>query len=385
MAHLLHRASRFDRRLAAHLPPPVIMEAISVIIPTYNRAALVPRAIRSALGATREDDEIIVVDDGSVDDTAAAVAPFRDRVRYIRTENGGVGAARNRGVRLATRPLVTFLDSDDEYFPDKLELQRAFMAARPDVLFCFSDFQMFDDRTGERHSMYLRNWHGLDHSWDAMLAPGVPYSTFATLSANRDDFLVHIGNLYPSLIEGSLVSAWTSLIRRAEAGDALHFEEGIRICEDWWCFGRLARRGRAAFFACETAINHGHDGPRVTDTEQFDQLSCRLQMTERLWGADDAFRREHGHLYNRVIARIHHERAKWYLSRGWMREARTELRRAQAGMSLMLLLASLPGPIAALLGALRRLAMRALMRSIIALPLALCDFSFDMVAAAALG
>lgn len=358
------------------------MESISVIIPTYNRAALVPRAIRSALAATQPGDEIIVVDDGSLDDTAAAVAQFGDRIRYVRTENGGVGAARNRGVKLATRPLVTFLDSDDEYVADKLQLQRAFMAARPDVLFCFSDFAMVDDNTGERHPMYLRNWHGIDRSWDDLLAPGVPYSSFAPLTSGRDDFQVHIGNLYPSLIEGSLVAAWTSLIRRREAGDALHFEEGIRICEDWWCYGRLARRGKAAFFACETALNHGHDGPRVTDTEQFDQLSCRLQMTERLWGSDEQFRSEHGHLYNRVVARIHHERAKWYLSRGWMREARTELRHARVGMSYILVLASLPGPLAALLGALRRVAMRALLRSIIAIPIALSDFSFDLLAAA---
>jgi glycosyltransferase involved in cell wall biosynthesis len=228
------------------------MESISVIIPTYNRAALVPRAIRSALNAVRAGDEVIVVDDGSVDNTAAAVAEFGEQIRYVRTENGGVGAARNRGVRLATRSLVTFLDSDDELFPDKLDLQRVFMARRPDVLFCFSDFMMVDDATGECHPMYLRNWHGLDRSWDDLLGPGVRYSTFAAPTAGRDDFLVHIGNLYPALIEGSLVSAWTSLIRRTEAGDALHFEEGIRICEDWWCFGRLARRGTAAFFACET-------------------------------------------------------------------------------------------------------------------------------------
>lgn len=356
------------------------MEPISIIIPTYNRATLVPRAIRSALVAMQPDDELIVVDDGSIDDTRRVVAQFGDRVRYVRTDNHGVGAARNHGVALATRPLVAFLDSDDEYFPDKLTLQRQFMAARPDVLFCFSDFAMMDDTTGERHPMYLKNWHNIDRPWDELLGPGTPYSEFAALPAGRDDFLVHVGSLYAPLIEGSFVAAWTSLTRREAAGSALHFEEGVRICEDWWCFGRLARQGKAAFFACETAWNHGHDGPRITDADQFDLLSNRLSMTERLWGADERFRKEHGQLYDATVARIHHERAKWYLSRGWMHEARADLLRAGAGVSYMFMLASLPGPMVSLLGALRRLLMRALLRCIVAIPLLLWDTIADLMA-----
>lgn len=353
------------------------MNAISIVIPTHNRAALLPRAIRSALAATQPGDEIIVVDDGSVDETPAAIAEFADRVRYVRTENRGVGAARNHGVSLATRPLITFLDSDDECFPDRLTLQRQFMAARPDVLFCFSDFAMIDDRTGERHRMYLQNWHGIDRSWDDMLAPGVPYSTLAPLPPGRDEFLVHIGNLYPSLIQGSLVAAWTSVIRREAAGADLHFEEGIRICEEWWCFGRLARRGTAAFFACETAWNHGHDGPRVTDANQFDHLSCRLRMTESVWGRDEDFQSRHGDLYRAVVSTIHHERAKWYISRGGMREARADLRRAKASLSYMFLIASMPGPVAALLGGLRRVALRLLRPSIVTFALGLSDITID--------
>jgi hypothetical protein len=355
------------------------MEAISVIIPTYNRASLVPRAIRSALAATSPGDEIIVVDDGSVDDTAAVMAQFGERVRYVRIENRGVGGARNHGVKVATNPLVAFLDSDDEWFPDKLTLQRKFMALRPDVLFCFSDFAMVDDDSGTQQRMYLRNWHGIERPWDEILAPGVPYSTITALPSGREDFQVHIGNLYRPLIEGSLVAAWTSLIRRERAGAALHFQEGIRICEEWWCFGRLARLGSAAYFACETAWNHGHHGPRVTDANQYDQLTCRLQMTEQLWGSDEHFRREHGKLYDRVVASIHHQRAKWHLSRGWMREARADLTRARARLSLMFLLAVLPGPVASMFGALRRIALRIFRPGMMSIPLALSNFAMDLL------
>ena len=332
-------------------------DAISVIIPTYNRARYIDRAIRSAMAAISEGDEIIVVDDGSTDDTAAVVTPWLDRVRYARIDNRGAGGARNYGVSLATKPLVAFLDSDDEWFADKLALQRPFMASRPDVLFCFSDFAFCDEATGATDNMYLKNWHSVERSWDELLGPGFPYSSVLPLPGERQDFKVHVGDLYPALIEGPFVAAWTSLIRREAAGDALHFQEGIKICEDWWCYARLARAGRAAFFACETAWNHGHAGPRVTDANQYELLSCRIDMTQQLWGKDQSFLQVHQDLYDGTMKAMRLQRAKWLLSRGRMSEARRDLKEAGDASALTRALAALPGPIATLFGALRRTAL----------------------------
>ena len=94
-------------------------EPISVIIPTYNRAHLVSRAIESALSQLSSDDELIVIDDGSTDGTSAVVSRYEDRLRYVCTENRGPGAARNRGLAEARNPIVSFLDSDDEWLPNK--------------------------------------------------------------------------------------------------------------------------------------------------------------------------------------------------------------------------------------------------------------------------
>jgi glycosyltransferase involved in cell wall biosynthesis len=99
----------------------------SVVIPTYNRAHLLPRAVRSVLGQTLADFELIVVDDGSTDGTRELVAGMRDpRLRYGFQPNAGAASARNHGARLATGEFLTFLDSDDEALPHWLEsLDRA--------------------------------------------------------------------------------------------------------------------------------------------------------------------------------------------------------------------------------------------------------------------
>src|SRR3954469_12256948 len=100
------------------------MPEVSVVIPAYNAAQTVGAAVDSVLAQTFGDFELIVVDDGSRDDTAEVVRARKDpRVNCVRTENGGVSAARNRGLDLAAGSLVAFLDADDAWQPAKLERQ----------------------------------------------------------------------------------------------------------------------------------------------------------------------------------------------------------------------------------------------------------------------
>jgi glycosyltransferase involved in cell wall biosynthesis len=99
--------------------------SISVVIPTYNRARTVGKAIDSILSQTFGDVEIIVVDDGSTDDSTAVLASYCGRIRTIRQENQGVSAARNAGIRAANGKWIAFLDSDDQWHPTKLEKQLA--------------------------------------------------------------------------------------------------------------------------------------------------------------------------------------------------------------------------------------------------------------------
>ncbi len=106
---------------------------ISVVIPTYNRARIVSKAIESVLAQTHPAAEIIVVDDGSKDDTRAVLAGYGDRITAISQENGGLSAARNTGIRAARTEWVAFLDDDDEFTPDRLAIAAETIALHPAI------------------------------------------------------------------------------------------------------------------------------------------------------------------------------------------------------------------------------------------------------------
>lgn len=106
---------------------------VSVVIPAYNAARTLPAAIESALNQTYRPAQIIVIDDGSADDTAAAVGQFGDKVEYVRTPNRGPAPARNTGIERARGELVAFLDADDLWLPAKLERQVQALAAHPEA------------------------------------------------------------------------------------------------------------------------------------------------------------------------------------------------------------------------------------------------------------
>ncbi|MCG6919295.1 MAG: glycosyltransferase family 2 protein [Deltaproteobacteria bacterium] len=109
---------------------------VSVIITTYNRAAMVAEAVESVLAQEMTDFELIVIDDGSTDETEEKLSVYVSRLRYYQQENAGVSAARNRGLEIASAPLVAFLDSDDLWLPAKLQVQHKYMKENPEIQIC---------------------------------------------------------------------------------------------------------------------------------------------------------------------------------------------------------------------------------------------------------
>jgi glycosyltransferase involved in cell wall biosynthesis len=108
-------------------------ETITVVIPVFNGGQFIANAIDSALGQTVPPTQIIVINDGSTDDTNARLLPYRDRLTLIDQANQGAAAARNAGLRIATGEFIAFLDADDVWHPRKLEIQLQLMLRRPEI------------------------------------------------------------------------------------------------------------------------------------------------------------------------------------------------------------------------------------------------------------
>ena len=114
--------------------------SISVVIPAYNAGKHIARAIDSVLAQTQPPCEIIVVDDGSTDDTAQVVASYRPKVTYIYQDNAGASVARNTGIQAAAGQWIAFLDADDEWLADKLKLQIEHLKRNPDLVWTTGNY-----------------------------------------------------------------------------------------------------------------------------------------------------------------------------------------------------------------------------------------------------
>ena len=325
------------------------MIAVSVVIPTFNRAHLIGRAIESVLGQIEIGDEIIVIDDGSTDETYQAVLKYQDKIIYIRQINSGAGAARNRGVASAKNPLIAFLDSDDEWKPGKLKFQRRLMEKRKDIVFSFTDFSVRGKNGIEEHD-FIKNWlRGYTNltavkTIAEILGPPIPYSSLAPLEPNEKDFSVHIGNMYKYELQNNCIFTGCIVVNRETAGSALHFAEDIMTFEDYECYGRLSGAGVGAYLDIETAIQVSHAGGRLTDTNIENSIRARLKLTERIWGQNTEFLKENRADYDKVISQLHMILIKALISNGKNAEARQLLKNNGHSPFYYRIMAALPAP-----------------------------------------
>ncbi len=324
------------RSINAMRPP------VSVIVPTYNRASTLSRALTSVLAQTGDHDEVIVVDDGSEDNTQSVVRRFGDRVRYLGLAHSGPGAARNAGVADSRHELITFLDSDDEWLPGKLDVQCALMVARPDIVMSFADMTMLLP-DGRMVASAIGRWQAGARPWEQVMAGPVPLSEIADWPGGAGDVPVYFGNLYEDLLRRCWIHCNAAMFRRSLAGDALHYSEDINIYEDWACFAETAKRGPFAFLQCCVATQICDSHSRLTHCDDLARATARVALLERTWGADAQFLEYGGHGYLDTVAEQREVKVQELLRAGRTREASAEISRGGTFPRRQRLLAALPG------------------------------------------
>jgi glycosyltransferase involved in cell wall biosynthesis len=195
---------------------------VSVVIPAYNVAAFLPETLASVFAQTLLPAEVIVVDDGSTDDTAEIARNFGATV--ISRANGGISAARNTGIRAARCGYVALLDADDLWMPEKLEVQLAALAAAAVPSFSFTDFHTFDSRGVRPVKSTLRA-----HPAFRRTVRRAPLGTNVVVSASERRPVLPDIYFLPS----------SAVIRRADILAVGGFDESLRGCEDTEFFLRL--------------------------------------------------------------------------------------------------------------------------------------------------
>ncbi len=217
------------------------MDLVSIIIPAYNQAAFLGQAIASALGQTHADLEVLVVDDGSTDQTQDVARSRGDpRLRYIRQDNRGLSAARNTGIRAARGSWLSFLDADDAFLPEKLSLLLDEFHSRPHLGLAAGQAVPVDIDGRPIGRIFDR---------------GLPEPAARLLLGNP----LHVGSV---------------LLRKVWQERVGWFDEGLRSYEDWDLWLRLARAGCAmGWLARPVSLYRFHRAQMTRDGEQMTHAS----------------------------------------------------------------------------------------------------------------
>ena len=232
---------------------------VSVIIPTYNRANLIPRAIESVLQQTYENIEIIVVDDGSTDNTKAALKPYFDHITYLTSNHKGTANARNIGMKAADGEYIAFLDSDDTYLSYKLSLQIDFMTRHSSIGMVCTEFSgRYED--GFVDECFLKNYHGIwkQKGWRYKDVFKENQGILKTPFIDRPvDF--YIGNIFKYVIQDSLIPSNTILFKK-KILDIVGFQNiKYRFAQEYEFVVRICKYYKVAFLNIPTYVLHIHN------------------------------------------------------------------------------------------------------------------------------
>ena len=220
---------------------------ISVIIPTYNRGWILKEAIDSVFRQAFPDFELIVVDDGSTDNTKDILNAYDDKLNVIRQTNKGVSAARNRGIASASGRYVAFLDSDDLWLPEKLDRQIAFFNSNPDALIC------------QTQEIWIRN--------GVRINPKKRHQKFS-------------GNIFEQSLMLCLVSPSAVMIKLSLFEKVGLFDEKLPACEDYDLWLRISCRYPVFLIDTPLIMKRGGHADQLSKTSGLDKF--RIQALKKI-------------------------------------------------------------------------------------------------------
>lgn len=240
------------------------MPKVSIIIPTFNCALYIPETIESVLEQTYKDFEIIVIDDGSTDNTKEVLKPYIERgiVEYIYQKNQGVAAARNNGIISSKGDYIAFLDADDLWMPDKIRQQVQAFQQYAEAGLAFTDYLKFDESAVILQSATADN--GRVQSW-------------VNKHKGSASDLAH-GWIYRESLWGNCMHTSSVIVRRDIFQEVGLFDGTFKTCEDYDLWFRIAHKYQVAY------VDHVFCKYRY----RTESLSGPYDIRELRWGLDSA-------------------------------------------------------------------------------------------------
>jgi glycosyltransferase involved in cell wall biosynthesis len=271
---------------------------VSVIIPTYNSASYIVESLQSIFKQSYENFEIIVIDDGSTDNTEEVLQPYQKVIRYIKKANAGPSSARNLGINLARGEFIAFQDADDLWLPDKLQLQLDYFKAHPQVGVVFTGSHRFD-------------------------AQGVVDSNI------RKGVTIPTGMIFNEILTSHFIAMPSVMVRKSCLDEVGLFEEALIGNEDFNLYLRLARKFPFGFVNKVLVHIRLHANNLSDNLEQMCEDEIKnLEKIARMFPDAAIPKRQ---LTGRIYARF----GKYYFSQQRFDEAKACFRRAFAHSPLL--------------------------------------------------
>ena len=288
---------------------------VSVVIPTYNCGDYVEEAVNSALNQTYQNLEIIVINDGSTDDTVSRLEKYKNekRVRIVSQANRGLSGARNAGIELSTGEYVALLDSDDRWLPNKLERQMACFQELEGVEMVFSDFSAIDAygvTVSDNHDAFqmLREYN--------LSLPDLFKESRKLTTPAAAGLRVCFGSVFVEMCKGNFILPSTTIYRRSSIENpARRFNESYRVAEETDFHLRFSLRHKIAWLdAVTTEYRIGRKGKLSGNTNTQRLILNAIETLRDVFEQNPDLKSVHGDLYNKSMGMHHARLAYYYLS-----------------------------------------------------------------------
>lgn len=264
---------------------------VSVIIPTYNAGNHLPATIDSVLGQTAKDIEVIVIDDGSTDNTKEIIKPYLNRINYIYQQNRGPSSARNRGISCVKGDYIAFLDADEIWIREKLEIQLNFLGENPEYAMVYTDLLRVDKKKN---------------------------LTFPFLKGR---IAAKSGYIFKELITNNFIPT-TTVVAKRECFDRVGlFDESLRSVEDRDMWLRIAQEYKIGFIETPTVIAEVHDAGLSSDREEA--LKSQIYVIKKYGKVSDA---ETHQLIISTLSSLYFQLGYFYFDKGLYQKARKNFR-----------------------------------------------------------